>query len=81
MKHIGGFYYEWPVKDTLYCDEISNRTLDWRLNWVNEEKYLRIDCYERNSFEWETAFMGPCPTINDLKYLMGLLKIHGYPGE
>jgi hypothetical protein len=73
-KYINGFYWEWPVKG-LECEEISNRSLDWRLNWVNPQKSLKLMCYERNSFEWEVVYAGPCPTINELRYLMNLLRI------
>lgn len=74
-KKTGGFWWEWPIEYELYCDEISNRPVDWRLNWMDATRYLRIECYERNSFEWETAYMGPCPTVNELRYLMRLFNI------
>jgi hypothetical protein len=73
--HIGGFWWEWPVKNTIEVEEFSNRTLDFRLNFSGADKYLIIKAYERNSFDWETVFAGPCPTINELRTLMRWFKI------
>lgn len=69
-----GFWYEWPVKETLYCDELSSRPLDWRLNWVEDGRALHIDFYERNVFDWLRAYEGP-GDIEKLKMLMQWLKI------
>lgn len=71
--HRGGFFWELPWNTD--CDEISNRGLGWRLNWVAPGKYLKIECYERNAFEWETAYMGPCEGAEQLDIIMGLLKL------
>lgn len=72
---IGGFYWEWPVKNTIYIDGYSSRSLDFRLNFTDAESYLMIEAYERNSFDWERIFAGPCPTINHLRYIMNLFNI------
>lgn len=72
-EYHGGFFWELPWNTD--CDEISNRGLSWRLNWVSADRHLRIECYERNAFEWETAYMGPCCSREDLVIIMGLLKL------
>ncbi len=69
----GGFFWSLPYNTD--CEEISNRGLGWRLNWVKPGSYLRIECFERNAFEWETAYMGPCYSDGDLVTIMGLLKL------
>lgn len=68
----GGFFYKWPVDTEV--PEISNRPLSWRLNFVDYDRYLKIECYERNSFEWETAYMGPTSKFN-MGLIMKLLKL------
>ena len=69
-----GFY--WTLPWITECDEISNRWLSWRLNYVAPDRALHIDCYERNSFEWERAYSGPCNIKEDLVEIMKLLKLH-----
>ena len=78
IKELGwvyrsGFYWELPWNTD--CDEISNRGLSWRLNFVDSDKALHVDCYERNAFEWERAYSGPCNTKKDLELIMKLLKL------
>jgi hypothetical protein len=72
-KFHGGFY--WELTWNTDCDEISNRGLSWRLNFVNPNRALHIDCYERNAFEWERCYQGPCHTVTDLLTIMGMLKL------
>jgi len=66
--HEGAFFYKWPADTSI--DEISNRPLSWRLNFVDYDRYVKIECYERNTFEWETAYMGPAPDVFKLKVVM-----------
>lgn len=73
-KYKGGFFWELPY--VTECDELSNRGLSWRLNFVSPDRALHIDCYERNSFEWERAYMGPCHTKQELYFLMGIFKLN-----
>lgn len=73
-KYRSGFYWELPW--VTECNEISNRGLSWRLNYIAPDKALHIDYYERNSFEWERAYSGPCSTLDDILLLMTLLKLH-----
>ena len=73
--HIGGFFYEWPTKNTIYIDEISSRPLDFRLNFVDWDRALKIEFYERNSFEWFPCFEGPVKTVDDIKDLMKIFNI------
>jgi hypothetical protein len=70
--HEGGFFYKWPADTSI--DEISNRPLSWRLNFVDYDRYVKIECYERNSFEWETAYMGPCSKLL-LPAIMSLFRL------
>lgn len=72
-KYKGGFFWEWP--NVTECDELSNRGLSWRLNHVAPDRALHIDCYERNSFEWERCYMGPCHTKEKLEYIMKMFKL------
>ncbi len=79
IKELGwvfrqGFY--WQLSWNTDCDEISNRGLSWRLNYAAPNKSLHIDCYERNAFEWERYYSGPCNTKEDLVDIMRLLKLH-----
>ena len=74
-KYLGGFWWEWPIKDSIYVEEFSNRTLDFRLNFSSPDKYLIMEAYERNSFDWERVFAGPCPTVNELRTLQRWFKI------
>ncbi len=69
-----GFF--WYLPWVTECDEISNRGLSWRLNYVAPDRALHIDCYERNAFEWERVYAGPCTTAEELKTIMQLLKLH-----
>lgn len=73
--HTGGFFYEWPVKGTITIDELSSRTLDFRLNFVDWDRYTKLEFYERNSFDWFTGFEGPCRNIEELKYIMKVFNI------
>src|ERR1044072_6034361 len=41
--HIGGFFWEWPIKNTIYIDEYSSRPLDFRLNFTAADEYLSIE--------------------------------------
>jgi len=68
--HIGAFWYEWPVKNEIYVDEYSNRPLDYRLNFVDFDRYITMEAYERNSFEWEVCYKGSCRNEEELLYLM-----------
>ena len=72
-EYMGGFFYRWPY-DT-YCEDISNRPLSWRANWVCDGRHFKIECYERNAFEWETAYMGPLRNEEDWEYISSLLNI------
>jgi hypothetical protein len=79
IKELGWEYrssFFWELPWNTDCDEISNRGLSWRLNFVSSDKTLHIDAYERNSFEWERIYAGPCNTKQDLIDIMKLLKLH-----
>lgn len=73
--HIAGFYYEFPIKNTIECEEYSNRPLDFRLNFVSNDRYIMIEAYERNLFDWEVCFRGPCKTKEELEYIMSIFNI------
>ena len=71
-NHSGAFYYAWP-KD---CDsEDSSRPYQWRMNWVDHTRYLKLEFYDNNYFDWFTGYEGPCKDINTLRMLMKLLNI------
>lgn len=72
-KFLGGFFYYYPYN--TYLDEFSNRHISWRLNFVDSTRYMKIEAYERNSFDWETVYCGPCRTKEVLDYLMNLFQI------
>ena len=69
-----GFYWELPW--VTECDELSNRGLSWRLNYIAPDRALHIDCYERNSFEWERCYQGPCHTKEELLHIMEMFKLN-----
>ncbi len=73
-KFKGGFFWELP--HVTECEELSNRGLSWRLNFVEPNRALHIDFYERNSFEWYRAFEGPCHTKEDLVLLIQIFKLN-----
>lgn len=73
--HKGLYWYDWPIQNEIYCDPISNRCLDYRLNYAGQERYLIIEAYERNAFEWERIYAMPCKNKSQLQQLMKQLNI------
>ncbi len=74
-EYINGFYYEFPVKNTIMIEEYSNRALDFRLNFVDFGRYLMLEAYERNGFMWETCFRGKCKTEGAFEVIMKQFNI------
>jgi hypothetical protein len=60
--HLNGFFYEFPIRNEIEVPEFSNRPVDFRLNFVGHDRYIELSLYERNGFEWETGYRGPCRT-------------------
>lgn len=71
-KHRGAFWWYYPYQTE--CNQFSSRDLSWRLNITDEEGYIRVEVYERNSFEWETALTIPY-NIEALGYFMKVWNI------
>ena len=60
--YVGGFFFEFPIKNEIYIPEYSNRAVDFRLNFVDFDRYLKLEGYERSGFQWETCYTGKCST-------------------
>ena len=80
-KYINRFYYEYPIKNTIYIEEYSNRPVDFRLNFVEYDRYLMLEAYERNGFEWEVCFRGRCRTEDEFDNIMKLFNINKISAE
>lgn len=72
---LNGFYYEFPIKNEICVDEFSNRPLDFRFNFVSDDRYVMLEAYERNGFEWEFCYRGKCSTIEEFNWLMNQFNI------
>jgi len=77
-EHTGAFWFNWPVKENIRLEEFSGRPVDFRLNFVAPDRYITIESYERNSFDWETVYCGAYISEEHLIYLMKTFNILQY---
>ncbi len=61
------------VKDIKDVWRIQSTDKKWFIKYKQGEENIHIQFMLTDY--GITAYVGPCPTINDLKYLMNLLKI------
>lgn len=69
-------HFEYILKDIDVNNGLSNRNVDFKLNFINVEHSLKIKFYDRNHFDWFPCYEGMIKNKSELKKLMKQLGIN-----